>query len=107
MDSLLGPALNVAGILVTAGIMWGMLKRDTTDHARRIVNSEQDIAKLKDEAARGDTMLKSTAAQVSVLQREMKDVRENWVTRAYLENALEKQTERIVNAVAERRSQPR
>jgi hypothetical protein len=103
MVGVLGDWVTVGGILVTIAITWGMLKRDTADHARRIVKLEEDGARRRDEAVRDATTLKSAVGRIDTLEEEMKEVREDRVTR----KDLQEMASWIVNQIADRRSRPR
>lgn len=103
MAGLLGDALTIGGILVAGAVTWGMLRRDTADHARRIVKLEEDGARRRDEAVRDGTTLGSVVVRINTLEEEMKEVREDRVTRKDLQDMAEW----IVNQIAERRSKAR
>lgn len=107
MDGLLGLALSTISAVLIAGIAWGDSKRQQNNTAARVVAIETEQAAMRDRAIRDNQRIESVTDDVETLQEEMKQVRENWVTRDHLEKALDKQLDRIVNAVAERRGQSR
>lgn len=107
MDGFFSVALSIGGSLVIAGIAWGDSRRQQNNTAAKVVAIETEQAAMRDRAIRDNQRIESVTDDVETLQEEMKQVRENWVTRDHLEKALDKQLDRIVNAVAERRGQSR
>lgn len=107
MDGLLGLALSAGSAFVIAGIAWGDSRRQQRQTAERVVAIETEQAAIKDRATRDNQRIDDVVDEVQTLKGEMKEVRENWVTRKHLDEALKAQAQLIINAVADRRSSSR
>lgn len=107
MDGFFSVALSIGCSLVIAGIAWGDSRRQLKITAAAVVALEAEQKEMAKSSTRDNQRIDDALDEIQTLKGEMKEVRENWVTRKHLDEALKAQAVLIINAVAERRSQQR